>query len=231
MKSHYSSHSKQATKSKGFTLLEVLVVIALIGLIVSVVQFNFSAKRPEDVLEKSSYQFSQLFESAANYGLLNNIELGLYIDESSYQFLGYDGKGWSEIPEQDWLASQKLPKDVTIKLVLDDLPIDEPLLFDSSVFQTQDEEFLSFGSQDDDDEDDEEAEVEEKSGYKSSNTKKSPQLIPQVYILSGGDITPFTLTFQFKNSVTNYDELSELAYRVTGIYSTPLTVEGPVLND
>ena len=211
MNNLYSLFSKSTTKTKGFTLLEVLVVIALIGLIVSVVQFNFTGKRPEDTLQKASYKFAELFDSAASYGLLNNIELGLYIDKNSYRFLGYDGVKWSDIPQQDWLAEQGLPEGVMFKLALDDLPIEEPLLFDSSVFKTKDEEFLSFDS------------IEKNTEEKS--------LVPQVYILSGGDITPFSLTFQFTEDVAHYDDLSELAYRVTGLYSTPLTVEGPVLDD
>jgi len=212
MKNHYPL--LPATKTKGFTLLEVLVVIALIGLIVSSVQFNFSGKRPEDTLKKVSYQFAELFESAANYGLLNNIELGLYIDKTSYRFLGYDGVKWSEIPSQDWLGTQTLPEEVTFELTLDDLPIEEPLLFDSSIFKAQDEEYLSFNA------------IEE-----AKKAKKEKLLLPQVYILSGGDITPFSLTFQFTEEATLYDDLGDLAYRVTGIYSTPLTVEGPVLDD
>ena len=195
-------------------MLEVLVVIALIGLIVSAVQFNFSGKRPEDTLKKVSYQFAELFESAVNYGLLNNIELGLYIDKSSYQFLGYDGVKWSKIPKQDWLAEQTLPEEITFELTLDDLPIEEPLLFDSSVFKAQSEEYLSFNA----------IEAEKKA-------KKEKQLLPQVYILSGGDITPFSLTFQFTEEASLYDDVADLAYRVTGIYSTPLTIEGPVLDE
>lgn len=205
---------KKTTKTKGFTLLEVLVVIAVIGLIISSVQFNFSGKRPEDTLKKVSYQFAELFESASNYGLLNNIELGLYIDKNSYRFLGYDGVKWSEIPSQDWLATQTLPENMTLELTLDDLPIEEPLLFDSSVFKVQNEEYLSFNA------------IAE-----AKKAKNEKQLLPQVYILSGGDITPFSLTFQFRDDISLNDDLSELAYRVTGIYSIPLTIEGPVLDD
>jgi general secretion pathway protein H len=202
---------KFTTKNKGFTLLEVLVVIALIGLIISAVQFNFSTKRPEDSLKKASHQFAALFESAANYGLLNNIELGLYISDKSYKFLGYDGLKWSEIPDQDWLAEQELPEDITFNLELDDLPIEDPLLFDSSLFTEENESYLSFDA--------------------IEKTKEEKPLIPQVYILSGGDITPFSLTFRFTEEVSLYDDLSELAYRVTGIYSTTLTIEGPILDE
>ena len=204
----------KAKKNKGFTLLEVLVVIALIGLIISAVQFNFSVKRPEDRLQQESYKFAELFESAANYGLLNNLELGLYIDKGTYRFLGYDGEKWSEIPEQDWLSTQELPEDVEFLLVLDDLPIEEPLLFDSSVFKAEDEEYLSFDR------------IE-----KAKQAEEDKILLPQVYILSGGDITPFSLTFQFTDEASRTDDLSDLAYRVSGIYSTPLKVEGPVLDE
>lgn len=201
-------------KTKGFTLLEVLVVIALIGLIISSVQFNFSGDKPANTLKKVSYQFSALFENAANYGLLNNVELGLYVEKNSYRFLGYDGVKWSEIAEQEWLAPQELPEGVTLTLTLDDLPIEEPLLFDSSVFQNDSDEYLSFKA------------IEE-----AKKAEQEKLLFPQVYILSGGDITPFSLTFHFTEEASLYDDLSELKYRVTGIYSTPLKIEGPVLND
>jgi len=206
-------HHHSSSKIKGFTLIEVMVVVALIGIIVTLVQFNFSGKRPSDILKKESFKFVGLFEGAADYGLLNNIELGLIVEDQSYQFVGYDGVKWHEIPEQDWLSLQKLPDNVVITLKLDELPIEEPLLFDSKVFEKDDDE-LSF-----------------KSTVLTTQEEKEKQKYPQVYILSGGDITPFSLTFHFDEETILIDDLESLAYRVTGIYSTPLSIEGPTLDD
>lgn len=210
---------RSSNNVKGFTLIEVMVVVALIGIIVTLVQFNFSGKRPEDTLKEASFRFVGIFETAADYGLLNNIELGLVVKDNSYQFLGYDGVNWAEIPEQAWLATQDLPEHVEITLKLDDLPIEDPLLFDSIEFEQEEEESFSLDADED--------------GLSLADKKKQKkkQQRPQVYLLSGGDITPFSLTFRFSEEMALIDDLSDLAYRVTGIYSIPLSVEGPVLDE
>jgi len=194
---------------RGFTLIEVMVVVVLIGIIASLVQFNFAGKRPEDILKQESLRFAAIFEVAAEYGMLNNIELGLVIKKDSYQFLGYDGTQWTEIPEQDWQADVTLPEEVEISLELDDLPIEEPMLFDADTFKEKDEEDFSL----------------------LSKEEQEKKIIPQVYILSGGDLSPFSVTFRLTEEMAYLDEFEELAYRVTGIYSIPLTIEGPVLEE
>jgi len=198
-------------RCKGFTLIEVMVVVALVGIIVTLVQFNFSGKRPDDVLKQESQRFAAIFEVASDYGMLNNIELGLVIKKDSYQFLGFDGITWVEIPDQDWLSIVEMPEGIEMSLSLDDLPIEEPLLFDADTFKEKAEDDFTL----------------------MSDEEKEKQIIPQVYILSGGDISPFSLTFYFNEEaiLLANDEVEDLAYRITGIYSTPLTIEGPVLDD
>jgi general secretion pathway protein H len=197
------------SKQRGFTLIEVMVVVVLIGLMASLVQFNFSGNKPEDKLKHESARFAAIFEVAADYGMLNNIELGLIVKKDSYQFLGYDGTRWTEIPEQDWQANVTVPEDIVLSMELDDLPIEEPMLFDADTFKEKDEDDFTLRSKE---------EQEEK-------------IIPQVYILSGGDLTPFSLTFRLNAKLVFTEDAQDLAYRVTGIYSIPLTIEGPVLDD
>lgn len=196
-------------RNSGFTLIEVMVVVVLIGLMASLVQFNFASSKTEDLLKYESARFAAIFDIAAEYGMLNNIELGLIVNEDNYVFVGYDGTKWAEVPNQNWDSSVQLPEEIMVDLELDDLPIEEPLLFDTDTFLEKDEEDFTLRSK----------EEEEK------------KVIPQVYILSGGDITPFSLTFRISDELSYIDDAEELAYRVTGIYSLPLTIEGPTLDE
>lgn len=190
-------------KNKGFTLIEVLVVIVVIGLMVAAVQFSFNSNKPESELQQESVRFAGIFDLAAQYGLLNNVELGLVVNENSYQFVGYDGTQWVELSDLESLSSYQLPEYMTLAITFDDLPADESSLISRELFEREDEDDFSLDSD------------EEK------------PIVPQVYILSGGDITPFKLTFGW-HLHARLDE--EITYEVIGEYTTPLTVKGPIID-
>jgi len=199
----YRTLSKQL--QAGFTLIEVMVVIVLIGLMASVIQFSFSGNQPEKLLEKESERFSAIFNMAAEYSMLNNLELGLLIEENSYQFLGFDGEKWVAELDNELLETYTLPEEMELSLALDDLPLEEAPLI--NYLQENEEIDLTF------------------SGSELDEEKK---LIPQVYILSGGDLTPFSLRFAFADT---YNDVTDVSYKVTGLYTTPLTIEGPIFNE
>jgi general secretion pathway protein H len=194
-------------KHHGFTLIEVMVVVVLIGIMASLVQYNVAGNNPADKLQHESARFNAIFEVATDYGMLNNIELGLVVKKDSYQFLGYDGTSWADIPDQEWLAKVTLPEEVQLSIELEDLPIEEPLLFDADTFKEEDDFTLL------------------------SQEGQEKRIIPQVYLLSGGDLTPFSVTFRLNEAFNFAEDTDDLAYRVTGMYSIPLTIEGPVLDE
>ena len=192
-------------KITGFTLIEVMVVIVLIGLMASVVQFTVNGNEPEKLLQKESERFAAVFNSAAEFSLLNNVELGLLIEENTYQFLGFDGKKWQPVAESEILAPYNLPENIIITLSLDDLPLDETPLINA--LKENEESDLAFSG---------------------SELNEEEKLTPQVYILSGGDLTPFTLRFEFSDSFTEY---ADIHYLVSALYFTPVSIEGPLNNE
>lgn len=195
----------------GFTLIEVMLVLVVVGLLVSAVQFTVSSNKLDKSLSHANQRFAGVFGLAVDYAMLNNVEMGVYFDvkEKTYQFVGFDGTRWSSIPEQKAFESHSLPVMVDMQLELEDLPIEEPMFYDAKTFETEE----------DDDTD-----------YRRSEKSKEKKIVPQVYILSGGDITPFSVTF-IPDEMEITDEVEDIAYRTTGIYSLPLTLEGPVLDE
>lgn len=198
-----ANHSAQTYKNKGFTLIEVLVVIVVIGLMVAAVQFNFNSNKPETELQQESVRFAGIFDLAAQYGLLNNIQLGLVTGENSYQFVGFDGTQWVELSDIESLALYQLPEYMTLTISFDDLSPDESSLISRELFEPEDEDDFTLKKDDE------------------------KPIVPQVYILSGGDITPFKMTFGW-HQLARFDE--EITYEVIGEYTTPLTIKGPIVD-
>lgn len=195
----------KTSKFRGFTLVEIMVVLVLIGLMVSMVQLSFQSNSLEKDLEQSSLRFKGLFTLAAEYSMLNNLELGVMIEEQEYQFLGFDGQSWQPIEDHEALHTVSLLPYLKMQIDLEGLPIDENALIDTETFVIEDESLFN-----------------DKDFKDSSKAKK---LIPQIYILSGGDISPFRLTF---SAVDSYEESESIIYNVIGGYTLPLTIEGPI---
>lgn len=186
-----------SSRLAGFTLIEMMMVIVVVGILASAIQFTFRGNQSDKQLAKESQRFAAMFELASEYGMLNNVELGLYIEEQRYQFLAFDGQQWVALSEAETLVPVELPENMGLSLTLDELPIEPSLLTDLQLVLAEQDDFKE-------DED------------------LPPQ--PQVLMLSGGDITPFSVSFYFLDEFADAD----IEYKVTGLYHTPLTIEGPI---
>lgn len=164
-------------KQQGFTLLELILVIAVIGLIMSVVSYNVIGRDPADDVEQETRKLQVLFDMASDYAVLNQKQLGLRIDDKdmTYEFVALnDEQKWRAIDNQTIFALHELPEFVSIELVLDDLPWQtEDSLFDSRVF----DETLSVSNE----------------GVQIGKEEDIEPPPPQILLLSSGEITPFEL--------------------------------------
>ena len=194
--------SRRSSKlTKGFTLIEVMLVIVLIGVFAAAIQFNFFSNKPEKALEQEAKRFYGLFNIATEYGLLNNIELGIVFTENSYQFVGFDGNDWVALPDQEQLQLIEFKdENMLITLKLDDLPIDEPILFDPQSMLPEEDDF----------------------------DPEEEKITPQVFILSGGDISPFQVRFSYRES---YDQPTDVFFQVFASHSLPIEFTGPLTDE
>lgn len=196
-------------RQSGFTLIEVILVMALLGLIMSTVSYTVFTGNVEKDIEKEVQRLQVVFDLASDYAVINQYELGLRIDEEkqSYEFvkLGEADK-WLPLDEQKYFQLHEMPDGVIFELSLDGLPWQQDEgLFDSGIF-------------------DEELSVSNESVEIGNEEDKTPPP-PQVFILSSGEITPFEL--KIKYDPKSSDE-NPFYFLLQGIETVPLTLEGPL---
>jgi general secretion pathway protein H len=98
-----------ARNDRGFTLIEMLVVLMIMGLFLGLVS---TITRPDDraVLRLEAERLSQLLDFAAAEAQLTGKSIAWTADESGYRFwrLGEDS-AWSEIRDSELLRARSLP--------------------------------------------------------------------------------------------------------------------------
>ena len=79
-------------KTTGFTLIEVMVVLFIMGIVASSVVMNFTGHDNADLLKKQAQRFEVVFNMASDFAVLNQKQLGLRIEEktNSYYFMLLD---------------------------------------------------------------------------------------------------------------------------------------------
>ncbi|MDX3772723.1 type II secretion system minor pseudopilin GspH [Chromatiaceae bacterium AAb-1] len=155
----------------GFTLLEVMLVLLLIGLLATVVVVNFSGDSRDEQLNKATEQFQQVFQFVAETAMLKQQEWGLHVDtdrqgQSRYVFLFYRDDKWHVADEPQALRPVILPENISLRLEMEGLPGAEYNLLSKLEWQEEDQQ-----------------------------QEQTQPALPQVFILSSGEISPFKLIF------------------------------------
>jgi len=183
-------------------------VLLLMGLTAGYVMFNAFGASQADLLKSQAQRLQVIVEMASDYAVLNQQQLGIRFEEkdNQYYFVYLDENDeWQRIEDEKIYAPYTLPDTFSFTLNIDDLPWDtEDQLFDRELF----DETLSVSDD----------------GVEIGNEEEKKQLPPQILIMSSGEITPFSLSFNYEgdfNEEPVYFSLANKEY-------PPLELTGPL---
>lgn len=103
------------TRQLGFTLLEIMVVVALIVLTVSLIGVNLG-RDLDQLAELEARRFARLVEHVRDESILSGKTYAIKIDEAgrSYQFLEAED-GWKSVVRDDVLRQRHIPEPLSIR--------------------------------------------------------------------------------------------------------------------
>jgi len=204
---HKQSPKLSIAQSKGFSLLEIVVAMAVMAILTATLLPNFG--RDQDQLAKQEIlRLVAAMELVRDQSVITNQEFGLNIDQKGYQFLRLNEKEqnkppfWELIEDSPALARHEFAEGLEINFTLNGDNVFKMAEQDVQIFE-QDLEIF---------------EQDEKS------KKVDP---PQIYFLSTGEQNKFSIGIAAdeRDSFTS-DELR--FYRVRGFLTGNLEYEGPL---
>jgi len=139
----------------GFSLLELLVVVAIIGIVAGAVVLSIHITGPDRQIEHEVDRLRGVIDLLHEEALLQSHDFGVLFTQTGYRFYVYDYAklAWAERPDDRLFAPHDLTVPLTFALSLEDRDVKLP---------------------------------------KSLDSKEIEKPVPQVMILSSGELTPFT---------------------------------------
>ena len=157
-------------KQEGFTLLEIMVVLVLIGIITGFAVLSLGRHDAGELLANEARRLAALVELSRQEALLRGEQRGILFTETGYSFWELTTAGeWRPVNDTELLTQRTLPSDFKLRLEVEGRPI---------VFSDTD--------------------------------------VPQVLLLSSGEVTEFKLVFgaeYVRGYVLAGDLTGELALR------------------
>lgn len=160
------SRTTDRPRTAGFTLVEILVVLVIIGTILSVAFLSFGILRDDRSLEREARRMAALIELVTDEAMLQGRDFGLEILSGGYRFVELDPlvNQWFEVTGDDVMKARTLDEGTEFNLYVEEHRV---LLHETA-------------------RDTERKEEDEKRDL-------TDDYLPHILILSSGDVTPFEL--------------------------------------
>lgn len=174
---------------EGFTLLEILVVMVIIGILATMVSLSISGRAVDDRMQAESRRVEELMRLASDQAQALGIELGFRQTTAGFEFLTPDTNSgeWSVL-EDGTFRRREVPSPFYLELRVDGRlvvpakPAPMPTAKDAA----------------------EDGKDEASITKKEKDKEDGNRLEPQVLILSTGEMTAFTLDLRLKDVATTY---------------------------
>jgi general secretion pathway protein H len=118
-----------AHRSSGFTLLEVLVVIVIIGIITTMAMVSTRVLGGDHEMDQEAKRLVAVLTQARDDAMLEGRDVGLRIDARGYDFLRYDGRveQWDLVSDDPLFRERTLPDGLEASLRLESRQVRLPM--------------------------------------------------------------------------------------------------------
>ncbi len=112
-------------RSKGFTLIEILVVLVIMAVVISLAVLSIGTTGRDAQLDEESRRIEGLVDILHERALLEGRDFGLRIAPNAYEFVVYspDRDRWLNLNDEHEFRHRDLPKGVSFQLQLDSVDV------------------------------------------------------------------------------------------------------------
>jgi general secretion pathway protein H len=109
---------RPARAQHGFTLLEILVVIVIIGVMVSMATLSIGLLGADRQVEEETRRFWAVLRQAREEAELQAIDLAIFVGTTDYEFLRFDTRRteWQPVVDDKLYAQRTLPEGLRFRL-------------------------------------------------------------------------------------------------------------------